>query len=322
VLLYLTGRCWWLPKGTVAFKSTFFSEYRPLTASSYLGNCRGSLFFADPFIPLRPLYFSDSANAFSSSEVIAFPAKARGFHRETNGLPQQSLEEIRTQMRRRFNLRNARKRLRKSIVVVEPLRLDCNVWLLAISTFYILISVRLGLQAATLPVFICFEIAAIHLGVRFYCLHAILFPAERRSRMMDLVKFILCPPTVFRCVDAISSNLLSDFDPIVIAYLVCRRRQFEKFCNRSLRSLRFSGKCRVPRHQEWFMSECEDSFRHFLKEIGMTADECMPAPAPLDSFSRSYCPRCEAQYVFRGGLCAECDLPVLAFAEAIKDNSV
>jgi hypothetical protein len=331
VLLYITGRCWWLPKGTVAFKSTFFGEYRPLTGSSYLGNCRGSVFFADPFIPLRPLYLADSANAFSSSEVTASPPGARRLHPEINTLHQQSLqhcgeehcrEEIRKQMRQRFNVREARKRVRKSIVVLEPLRLNCNVWLLTISTFYILIAVRFGLQAATLPLLIWLEIAAIHLGITFYCSHAILFPAERRSRMMDLVKFILCPPTVFRCVDTISSDLLTDFDPIVVAYLVCRRRQFEKFCNRSLRLLRFSSQCRVPRQQEWFMSEFEDSFRHFLKAIGMTADECMPAPAPLDSFSKSYCPRCEAQYVFGDGFCSECNLPVLSFAEAITENSV
>src|SRR5262249_25783556 len=138
-------------------------------------------------------------NTIELNEMLAIKCRtvagARRLYCTINTLRRQSSKdrrgELRKHMRHRFNVRNALKRLRKSKAVLEPLRFNCNVWLAAISSFYIVIALRFGQQAATLPLLICFEIAAVHLGVTFYRLHAIFFSAERRTRIHELLKFIL-----------------------------------------------------------------------------------------------------------------------------------
>ena len=228
--------------------------------------------------------------------------------------------EIERAIKRRFDLRGAKKRVRRVRKHTEFLRYGCNLWLAAITGLNFLVFVRFGQSVATLSLLIFLEIAAMHLGITFFVLHARLFPEDRRNRVGDLFKFLLCPPTVFQCVDAISFDLLADMDPLVVAYLVCRPSEFERVCTRTLRRLRFSRAVERP-EELWFTTHYERCLRQFLKSIGCSIADYFVTPRPLDMSCQSYCPRCEAQYRSSDGFCAECDIPLVPLVPVTENKA-
>jgi hypothetical protein len=222
-------------------------------------------------------------------------------------------DAIRAQMKRAFNLSEARRTLRKTSGALDRLRSSANVWLAGIAIAYALGASLVGYATMTLFLLVALEAAAIHLSLQFHRLHRRLYPEEEgRHRTSELIKFLCCSPTVFHCVDAISSGLLSRFHPLVVAHLVCGPAEFDRHCTLWVRALKFAK----PDNDEntlWFRAESERLFQDFLQATRRSIEQYLVPPGRLDPASASYCPRCQAQFGFPAGLCPDCEVPVLPF---------
>lgn len=362
LLLYFSGRCLWRPARSIVFRSIFFRSYAAVFVPSVLGNRFGSVLLADPFVPLRPVYFVDLPEMLFAPEGVAidrsegatgFPTSLSWMRYEeieaverqerlviVNGqmkvrcrtaagaialasrlemlrhLPvRERTERIQTDMRQRFNLREAKHSLRQGRRELEELRMSCNLWLAGIGTAYGLMAAKFGYATMTLFLLVGMEAAAIHLGYKFYRAHRQIYPDEKRAGVAELIKFLCCAPTVFHSVDAISSELVARFHPLVVAHLVCGPREFDRFCVRWVRSFKYSNSVTDP-NESWLRAQSGQLLTTFLKGINRPIERYLAGPERLDAASKSYCPRCEAQYQFADGLCADCAVAVVAFEAA------
>ncbi len=226
--------------------------------------------------------------------------------------PGQRSDAIRSEIKRAFNLAEARRTLRKTSGALRRLRSSANVWLAGIAIAYVLGASQLGYATMTLFLLLALEAAAIHLSIQFHRVHRRLYPDEARQRRGDLIKFLCCSPTVFHCVDAISSGLLSRFHPLVVAHLVCDPVEFDRNCALWVRALKFA-KPDDDENAVWVRTESERLLGDFLESTGRSIQQYLVAPDRLDPASSSYCPRCQAQFGFAEGLCPDCDIQVLPF---------
>ena len=224
----------------------------------------------------------------------------------------QRSDQIRSDIKRAFNLSEARRTLRKTSGALRRLRSSANVWLAGTVIGYLLGASQLGYAAMTLFLLLALEAAAIHLSIQFHRVHRRLCPDEGRHRTGELIKFLCCSPTAFHCVDAISSGLLSRFHPLVVAQLVCEPREFDRHCALWVRALKFA-KPDDNENAVWVRTESERLLKDFLQSSGRSIEQYLAAPDRLDPASSSYCPRCQAQFGFVEGLCSDCDIQVLAF---------
>jgi hypothetical protein len=359
LFFYLSGRCLWRPARTLAFRSIFFGRYRAVVAPGTLGNQSGSLLFADPFLPLRPVYLVDLPEVLLAPEGVAvvnredpmaFPAGLPWIRYEEIAAvtrnertvsinekitvrcrtamtaaavvaqietlrrisPGQRSDRIRSDIKGASNLSEARRTLRKTSGALDRLRSSANVWLAGIVIAYALGASQLGYATMTLFLLLALEAAAIHLSIQFHRVHRRLYPDEGRHRRGELIKFLCCSPTVFHCVDAISSGLLSRFHPLVVAHLVCEPPEFDRHCALWVRALKFAK----PDDNEnalWFRAESERSLKEFLQSTGRSIEQYLAPPGRLDPASSSYCARCQAQFEFAEGLCPDCDIQVVPF---------
>lgn len=221
-------------------------------------------------------------------------------------------DRIRTEMKRAFNVREARRILRKTSGAVDRLRFNANTWLAGIFFAYLIAAARFGYVTMTLFLLLALEAAAVHLSVQFFRIHRRFFPDEGRFRTGELVKFLCCSPTSFHCVDAITSGLLAQFHPVLVAHLICDPAEFDRHCARWVRALKY-GKISADDQELWVRAEQERLMGAFLQSVGHTAEAYLAAPSRIDPESKSYCPRCETQYDFANGLCPDCDILVLPF---------
>jgi hypothetical protein len=224
--------------------------------------------------------------------------------------PRERSDRIHFEMKRAFNLSEARRTLRKTSGALDRLRASANVWLGGIVAAYLIGASQLGYAAMTLFLLLALEAAAIHLSIQFHRVHRRLYPEEGRHRTGELIKFLCCSPTVFHCVDAISSGLLSRFHPLVVAQLVSEPPEFDQHCALWVRALRFAK----PDENEnalWVRAESERSLKEFLQSTGRSIEQYLAAPRRLDPASSSYCPRCLAQFGFADGVCPDCEIQVL-----------
>lgn len=225
----------------------------------------------------------------------------------------QRTERIQRELKRRFNLGEARRALQ--VDKLSSLRWSCNLWLGGILTIYTVMAAQVGYVTMTLFLLVALEAAAIHLGYKFYRLHKQIYPEENRLRLAELLKFLCCAPTVFHCVDAISSNLLSRFHPLVVAHLLCEPRDFDRVCTEWVRDLKY-GKSTNSENERWLRAQSLDLVEAFLKTIKRPIERYVGSPKPEDLESKSYCPRCETQYRFSEGVCPECTITVVSFSAA------
>lgn len=226
--------------------------------------------------------------------------------------PRERSDRIHFEIKRAFNVSDARRTLRKTSGTLDRLRSSANVWLAGIAAAYLIGAAQFGYATMTLFLLLALEAAAIHLSIQFYRVHRRFYPEEGRCRTGELIKFLCCSPTVFHCVDAISSGLLARFHPLVVAHLVCEPIEFDRHCALWVRALKFA-KPDDNDNTRWFRAESERLLKEFLQSTGRSIEQYLAAPSRLDPASSSYCPRCQAQFGFGEGLCPDCEIQVLPF---------
>jgi hypothetical protein len=154
----------------------------------------------------------------------------------------------------------------------------------------------------------------------FRSAHKHFYPAAKDDRFIHFLINLFSPATTIRARDVLSRSLLETFHPLAIAKVFCSEADFKNLSRAVLRDLRYPLKPMPSPAGE--ASEIDNEFKRrenalleeFLKKNGMRAEELLRAPKPTDASCLSYCPRCQAQFTFREGKCADCGFGVVAFS--------
>jgi hypothetical protein len=160
----------------------------------------------------------------------------------------------------------------------------------------------------------------------FSKVHKQLFPGDVAQRRKAILTMLLAPTSSVRACDRLSQHLLGAFDPMTTAAVVCDDVSFRLFARRALLALRYPA----PRTdalpdqatERAFDQKLNAAFEEVVKEQGIDPAELTSPPARADETCRSYCPRCDTQFVTDGGVCVDCGgIPLVAFAESERDTS-
>lgn len=143
--------------------------------------------------------------------------------------------------------------------------------------------------------------------------HRALYPGADEERFKPFVTMLLAPPTAIRAPDLLARHLLEGVPPLAAARALCPSPVFKEFARRSLLDLRYPLLPVCPRSdpaataaEHWFRAAQLEAAEDFLRQANIDPGELASAPGPSDPSSRSFCPRCGAQYVVPNGTCPDC----------------
>lgn len=151
--------------------------------------------------------------------------------------------------------------------------------------------------------------------------HLQLFPGRRFERWQQIVAMLFSPPLGIRSVDLLGRDVFAGLHPLTIARLLLVPDQFRTLAEFTLRDLHTptlperelqSLPIEARAIESWFRSRILlPQIEMFLADSGYSRETLLAAPdAGNDSDSRSYCPRCRAEYTINNGECAECQVPL------------
>lgn len=159
---------------------------------------------------------------------------------------------------------------------------------------------------------------------RFARAHRALYPEEHGARRAAVVLLALSPPAALRAVDALSRDLLAEFEPLSVARALLEREAFEAYAEGVMRDLlhplpmrRDGATPRVRAVEEAWRARVIAAFEHYLTGAGLSRERWRGVPRDLDADAAAYCPRCRQSALVAGGGCARCwDMPLVASARS------
>jgi len=157
------------------------------------------------------------------------------------------------------------------------------------------------------------------IGWYFWRAHGALYPRGAEERFTPFLTMLLAPPTAIRASDLLARRLVESFHPLAVAEAFCPGTPFKLLARRVLLDLRFpalpsapSSEAAIVQTEEWFRGVVLDECEKALERAGLKLFELTQPPAPSEEKNRSYCPRCDAQFVIDTGTCADCGGRALA----------
>lgn len=155
-----------------------------------------------------------------------------------------------------------------------------------------------------------------YLGAWTACWGAALYSAHALARALGqgavaaFGRLVVSPAALMRSADALGRDAFADWDPLAIVLAVGTRQAAIQLVRRELRVLRHKD---LPESvtdeataQRWFDSLRERLVEAAADDAGLTAEELDRPPPPEGPDARSYCPRCESQFVLMEGVCPSC----------------
>lgn len=151
--------------------------------------------------------------------------------------------------------------------------------------------------------------------------HRALYLKAEDERFTHTLTILLAPCTAMRAHDALSRPLLEEFHPLAVGKVFLPAADFHEFARRVWLDLRQPAWPLCPNENP----DAQATERHaraatqvvveaFLKRSKIAPEELGRAPAPTDETCRSYCPRCQAQFMTGAGTCTDCGgLALVAF---------
>jgi hypothetical protein len=151
--------------------------------------------------------------------------------------------------------------------------------------------------------------------------HRALYPKSAAERRGRFVMMALAPTGAIRALDYLGENLLVGFDPAAVASVVLDDVRFRVLARRIARDLRNPARPIAPEAQEravrtesWFRTHLTRVFDEVLASAGEEPGVLLRPPVPAEVGCRSFCPRCEEQYVMASGECDDCGgIPLVPF---------
>jgi hypothetical protein len=203
---------------------------------------------------------------------------------------------------------------------IKPIRLMCTILFLFLFVATPILVGTFGLLRFFFPVALLMLGFAIQISVMFHRARKALFPDE--SRLDQMITMILCPPVAIRAADLLTRDLLSLYNPVVVASLLAGTRA-QQFVRAFVLDLQHPIKHVLTDEtsveiinwaREKQLGFCLEHLKHssYLKpEVLLTS------PEPSGD-SISFCPRCECQFVVSAGECPDCPgLELVRFSEQL-----
>lgn len=164
-------------------------------------------------------------------------------------------------------------------------------------------------------------ILAVAIAFLFRRAHREFYPRAEDERFTQFIIVLLSPATAVRAVDLLSRPLLERFHPLAAAQVLCDKAGFREFAGQILRDLTHPALPVCPgADAQAAAAERENRERlreaalGLIRKAGVAPEDLLRPPARRDPESKSYCPRCLAQFTRADGRCADCGgLPVAAF---------
>ncbi len=162
-----------------------------------------------------------------------------------------------------------------------------------------------GMLALQLPILILYH--------RY---HKRFFPGFSGDRLADLVGMTLCPPAAVRAYANLGRHLLSSYDPLVPAFLLCDSQTAREFARRIVRGISFPAREAIARpgsiEAGGFMLK---AYERIFAEHRIDISELLCAPEMQENCS-AYCPRCENQFSVNKGSCPDCGTELVGFPDS------
>lgn len=136
--------------------------------------------------------------------------------------------------------------------------------------------------------------------------HRELDPNLGSAPFQHIATVALVPMTAIRAVDLLTKELGSGLHPLAAAQALLPREAFIGYARR----FHFDAMHRDPAAKAvpspWFDESRRQAIESFLAANGAAPDELLLAPVKTDDTSKTYCPRCHAQFTVAEGTCRDC----------------
>jgi len=226
-------------------------------------------------------------------------------------------------VRHSFSTHRIRRQLQRLRFFSGSLRLNAHMLLLVIFGAIPLTIGNLMLRQYLLPSLVMLAGLMLIQGFTFFYAHRRLFPEAVGARWRGTITMTLTPTATIRACDLLSKELLARFHPLAVAAVLCPEKQRRAITRTVLLDLRtpmepacFSDDPRARQAVAGFHELLSQTAREFLHERGEDVDALIAPPARMDPSCRTFCPRCENQYVIAEGTCHHCGgVPLRAFSE-------
>ncbi len=143
--------------------------------------------------------------------------------------------------------------------------------------------------------------------------HRALYPDAKEERTMATCLAATVPTITIRAHDYLARPLLAGCHPLAAAHVLLDAERFRTFARRVLLDARQpilpecpSQEPVVRATEAWSRERQRAALERFVKQQGLNVDELIQPPQARDEASRSYCPRCDNQFVLTGGTCQDC----------------
>jgi hypothetical protein len=213
---------------------------------------------------------------------------------------------LRTYNSMKFAEDEARKVLLESVSTLFEIRLLGSIFFVFLFVVAPALMSVYGLLRLFIPVAVVTFVFAIQIAVMFHRGRKLLFKGE--ARWDQLIIMILCPPAAIRAADLLTRELLSNYNPIVVAHLLAGTKAHQ-FIRSFILDLQHPLKHESSNETaaeiiEWSVADqlrqCVWYVEHKKSLKGLLA------PLKATGDFNSYCPRCECQFTFGESECPDC----------------
>ena len=163
-----------------------------------------------------------------------------------------------------------------------------------------------GLLRLFIPVAVVTFVFAIQIAVLFHRGRKLLFKGE--ARWDQLIIMILCPPAAIRAADLLTRDLMSNYNPIVVAHLLAGSHA-HRFIRSFILDLQhplsheFSNEI-AAEVIEWSVADQLRQCVAYIERKKNLKNLLAPLKATGDFYS--YCPRCECKFMRGESECPDC----------------
>ncbi|HKE60130.1 MAG TPA: hypothetical protein VKB46_25640 [Pyrinomonadaceae bacterium] len=238
----------------------------------------------------------------------------------TTTAPGDREELLRAHLSKQFADSEASARLAEAEEIISPIREMCLILFLLLFLLTPILSDLAGVLRLIIPVGLVMIALAVEIAIMFRRAHRQFYPHETQERFESIVKMILCPPVAIRAVDELSRNLLSHYNPVVLADMLTGEAA-GSFVRSYILDLQHPLRHEITDEtsvqiMNWATAEQLRLCLEFVDRSQHTkADELLARPEKQRE-SASYCPRCSCQFVLHAGACPDCPgVGLVAFSE-------
>ncbi|MEK7767163.1 MAG: hypothetical protein AAB368_13085 [bacterium] len=274
-----------VPPGSVVFSAPWLRRWRLASPWNVLAGLGKALAFGNPIPPLGMLLACRPGSATRSGFSVAPSFDA--------GAVTRRVEEYRGATR--------------------GLRVACNLLCVYLFVAVPAVAVRLGL-VLTWP-YLLAGLFALMAVVSYLMVSTGLGNTDKTARWQQAMLAALVPTTSIRACDTAAAALLDGIHPLAAAKALCAPEDFSGYARLFYYDLtRADGEAAGRETAAWSRPEWRDAIERFLEGAGATRDVLLRPPAPVEKSSKTYCPRCHAEFTLDAGTCKDCGgIPLTPF---------